>query len=198
MALVIKKRLLNPKFGGTLEVTKQFFFDRARVVAMVNARERRAMVKIGGFIRVTAKRSMRKSTKTKPYSAVGQPPRYHTKLIRDFIYFSYSPTTHSVVAGPEKLRVNPIVKPVSQPTIPALHEYGGTAIAGSSTFVYGPVKDKFRSFNDPKRKKKTRTRLLVTAVLPPGPRNYEPRPYMRPALAKAIEAPRLKEAWEVI
>lgn len=195
MATIIKKRLVNPKFGGTLEVTKQFFFDRARVQAMISRRERVAMTRIGGFVRITAKRSMRKSAIRKPYSGPGEPPRYHTKLLRDFIYFSYSPTTNSVVIGPEKLFKNPKVKPIDQPTVPALLEYGGRAIATSSTFVYGPTREQFE---DKQGRKRTKTRTKLQKVLPPGPRKYEERPYMRPALAKAIEAPRLKAFWELI
>ncbi len=54
----------------------------------------------GGYLRMTAKRSIRK--KKKP-SVAGSPPASHTGALKNFIRFSVSDDARRVVVGPQKL-----------------------------------------------------------------------------------------------
>jgi hypothetical protein len=74
-----------------------FFFDRAKVERMVDAKTRKALGYIGGLVRKVAQRSMRKRKKV---SSPGNPPSAHEGGLRRNIYYAYDPTSSSVVIGP--------------------------------------------------------------------------------------------------
>lgn len=78
---------------------KTFFFDRP-VVAAVDKAARANLSKFGAFVRRTAKGLIRKSKKP---SAPGQPPKSHTGLLRDFLFFAFDPGARTVVIGPARL-----------------------------------------------------------------------------------------------
>lgn len=91
---------------------KQLFFDRDRVIRATDRAQRRALSRVGGFVRKTAKRSIRKSKKK---STPGNPPRSHSGELRGGIWFSYDQQRKSVVIGPVSFGTN----------VPNVLEFGG-------------------------------------------------------------------------
>lgn len=94
--------------------TRSLFFDRSKVILAMDAATRRVLSFQGAVIRRSARRSI---IKRKRASKPGKPPSSHRGFLRKFIFFSYDPTTHSVVVGPEPFKLPSKV-------LPAL-EYGG-------------------------------------------------------------------------
>ena len=94
---------------------KDWFFDRAHVLAVVDKDKLKPLRKAGGSIRLTAQRSMRR--RKKGFSQPGQPPFSKQGLIRDFTFFAYDKDSDSVVVGPVGFK---------RAIVPALHEFGGS------------------------------------------------------------------------
>lgn len=92
---------------------KDLFFDRHAVMRAVNKAKRAALSKAGAFIRVTARRSMRRKKGSAP---PGKPPHVHTGLLSRFVYFGYDPASDSVVVGPAGFK---------RSTAPNVLEFGG-------------------------------------------------------------------------
>lgn len=84
------------KSRGGWEIT-EFFFDRQKILDMVEAKTAKALTRIGALVRKIAQRSMRKRKKV---SAPGEPPSSHEGGLRRNIYFAYDPDTTTVVIGP--------------------------------------------------------------------------------------------------
>jgi hypothetical protein len=97
-------------------VTKDMFFDRAKVTRAVDSGVRKVLSKFGAFVRTGARHSIRKR---KAVSQPGQPPSSHVGLLRRLIYFGYDANRRSVVIGPTPLR--------GTAEAPPLLEYGGRA-----------------------------------------------------------------------
>jgi hypothetical protein len=94
---------------------KSQFFDRD-ITRSLDAATRKALSKAGAFIRRTAKGLIRKGKKA---SQPGKPPKSHTGLLKDFLFFCYEPSLKSVVVGPARL---------DKPGLaPAVLEFGGDA-----------------------------------------------------------------------
>ena len=149
--------MASPSFDLSFKV-KNLFFDKAAVKAMMDGKTAAALNRAGGWIKVTAQRSMRyvtslgrqqgqmqrgerKRLNVPMPSAPGEPPhaiRGHS-YIRDFLFYGYDPARHSVVVGPVRL-------PGTVVGVPALHEYGGTQTLKARkvrVFVagkYGPIR----------------------------------------------------------
>lgn len=98
----------------TLKMAKENFFDTKKVMRAVDAATRKALSKIGAFVRTRARTSIRTRKAT---SAPGQPPSSHTGDLKKGILFSYEPTERTVVVGPVLLNKGT--------DAPALLEYGG-------------------------------------------------------------------------
>jgi len=132
-------------------------FDSARVQRAMDAATQRALNKAGGWIRKTARRSIRKR---KGISQPGQPPHSHAGQLRDLLIYGYEPYAKTVVIGP---------LPFKAGEAPSLLEFGG-AVA--------------RQLPHPKR---------GAARRPGGMRRmvYRKRPFMGPALDKALAQPGL-------
>lgn len=99
---------------------KENFFDTAKVEGMVDAGTRRALSKIGAYVRTRARSSLRRR---KRKSAAGEPPSVHSTdrfATLKNILFAYDPERQSVVVGPVALRSRYYAVPP-----PALHEFGG-------------------------------------------------------------------------
>jgi hypothetical protein len=108
---------------------KQFFFDRQIVISAVGVATAKNMSRAGAFIQRAARSSLRRR---KNASAPGQPPSVHTNdrvATLKNIWFTFDPANTSVVVGPLKLGRSKL-SGSNQPTVPALHEYGGVAVAG--------------------------------------------------------------------
>ena len=96
-------------------VTK-LFFDAPAVTNALDKAARKVLSRFGAYVRRTARTSIRKSKKI---SEPGKPPRSHTGLLRQFIFFAHDPETQGVVIGPERLNSK-------IGDVPEVLEYGGT------------------------------------------------------------------------
>ena len=103
---------------GTLFDVKKTFFDRAAVINATTQADRKALGRIGSYVRGVAKNSI-KSVK-KETSPPGSPPFSHVGLLKKGILFGYDSRNISVVVGPTLLN--------GARTKDALEmlEYGGT------------------------------------------------------------------------
>lgn len=129
----------------------------------------RALFKISAFTARTARRSMRKRKRA---SAPGQPPSAHSgdrygrgELLRQLMEFSVDRKRLTAVIGPRKIRSKTLGKVRARKPVPNLHEFGGS----------------LRVDGD----KPGQTRRAI----------YPARPYMAPALDKARESDKLRDAW---
>lgn len=161
-------------FEVTYDLT-DYFFDRLKVENQVAAKERRAMSKIGAFVRTDARSSIKRR---KSVSSAGSPPSAHSKdkiATLKNILFGYDQASNSVVIGPVLLRRSTRKKGyllekawVSEikpdRSVTALAEFGGTASA--------KVNGEATTFN------------------------YEPRPSMAPALERQRTSGKLIQAWK--
>jgi hypothetical protein len=97
MALVsTPTRASSSRRGGGWEIS-EFFFDRQKILDMVEAKTAKALTRIGALVRKIAQRSMRKRKKV---SSPGEPPSAHEGGLRRNIYFAYDPASTTVVIGP--------------------------------------------------------------------------------------------------
>ncbi len=103
------------------------FFDRDKIKKKMDAAVRRSFIRIGGFIRTTARRSIRKRKRS---AAPGQPPSSHVGTLKNLIFFSYDDFSKSMIVGPtlsrRKTGTVGIADPVNK-TVPEILEFGGTA-----------------------------------------------------------------------
>lgn len=84
----------------TLEIGfKQWFFDSDLVTSRMSRTTLISFRKIGGNVRLIARRSLRKRKKA---SAPGEPPSSHEGSLRERIFFIWDPQTQSVTIGPER------------------------------------------------------------------------------------------------
>lgn len=109
--------------------SKKLFFDRQIVIDAVGRATAHNLSKAGAFVQRRARSSLRRRKRT---SEPGSPPSVHSRdpvATLKNIWFVFDPQNTSVVVGPLKLNQSSLVGS-SQPTVPALHEYGGTALVG--------------------------------------------------------------------
>ena len=95
---------------------KQDFRETAAALAKFKAAARQALYRQGGFIRTTAKNSMKSGSPNNP-SRPGEPPHSITGLLKKFLFFSWDSMQQSVVIGPAAFKADP--------TTPRLLEEGG-------------------------------------------------------------------------
>lgn len=154
---------------------KRFFFDRAEVEKLLDRRTRKFFLRLGGYTRKVARNSMKKGTSRRS-SQPGQAPRYHTRLLKDHLFFSYDPQQNSVVIGPVALNS-------TDPDIPRLLEEGGTAVR--RFWLYSRAGNQ-RGRYDPNDAPLILDPYYLHAPNAPEVRvDYEARPYMGPAFRKA-------------
>lgn len=114
---------------------KAGFFDRDRVIAQLNRNARKALSRLGAFVRTRARTSLRYR---KGVSAPGSPPSAHRTVpgprskrpqavspLREFLFFSYDDASRSVVIGPTRLNGK-------AGTAPKALEYGGVSVVLSN------------------------------------------------------------------
>jgi len=102
----------------TVRQAREGFFDTRLVAGAVDAATRRALSRLGAFVRQRAKTSIRKRNRP---SEPGQPPSSHTDLLKRFLFFAWDPASKSVVVGPVVLSGH------SGEALAAL-EHGGTSL----------------------------------------------------------------------
>lgn len=127
--------------SDAIEAVKRSFFDRAEVLAAVDRGTIRALSKMGAFHRRAQKSLVRYRKKV---SEPGKPPSAHrsdkftrtktnrkgeTKTqsqspLRELMFFSYDPSSRSVVSGPAKF----FKSQVAGKTAPETLEEGGTVV----------------------------------------------------------------------
>lgn len=114
-----------------IKTTVRMFFDSPAVTGAVSKTELAYLKRYGAYARKVAQRSMR--SRKKPSSA-GDPPSAHgAKLLKRFLFFSFDPSTRSVVVGPAQLSGR-----IKRLGIPRIMEEGGMSPAGpiGSATVY--------------------------------------------------------------
>ncbi len=106
-------------FGFKLDIegAKAKFFDRKKILDSTSRAERRALSRMGAFVRTKARDLLAKRRKRR--SPPGQPPGLWTGLLRKFVFFSYEPSKKSVVIGPTLINGR-------TGRVPEVLEYGGT------------------------------------------------------------------------
>ena len=143
-------------------VKMQFFFDRPEVLKRLNELEVRTLSRIGAYARQATRNSMKAGGKKKQISRPGEAPRWHTRLLKDHIFFAYQESTHSVVIGPRKLNGR------SSEGIPKLLNEGGRKL----------VEERVK-----KQGRDSRGRFAPSTWVRTGRRvmaNYRARPYAGP------------------
>lgn len=90
-------------FSQSLCKVKTLFFDSPAVLAAVDNATRKVLNRIGGMIRLTARRSIKKASSHTAVSKPGKPPLSHMGLLRNYIYYSFDPISRSVLVGPVAL-----------------------------------------------------------------------------------------------
>lgn len=142
----------------------------------VDRSTRRVLMHVGGFVRTVARRSIRKRAHDK-YSKPGNPPFSHGEgRLRNGIFFG-ADGDRAVVIGPQ-LDNGSRSTAAGQQTVPSLLEFGGGVPArGQLIAIDGGVRrDERGQFVSGK------TFVKATRAI-----QYEPRPYMGPALEKGAE-----------
>ena len=107
-------------FGQSMVRVKALFFDSKTVVSAVDEATRKILNHIGGMLRLTARRSIKKAPSHNSVSKPGKPPLSHTGLLRNYIWYSFDPQANSVVAGPVALNAK-------GKNVPHILEYSGDA-----------------------------------------------------------------------
>lgn len=82
------------------------FFDREAVIRRLTRKEHRVLNHTGGFARKVARRRMKEGGfgKKQKVSRPGQSPRFHTRKLKDLIFYSLAADGNSVVIGPVSFR----------------------------------------------------------------------------------------------
>ena len=114
------------------------FFDRQKVQRAMDRKTNRVLAQTGGYARQIVRRSMRPAGKKGKTSQPGEPPRYHTKLLRDNIFFQYDKITKSAVVGARLINGHKPRGKSNRSTIPELLEFGGTVRVKRKTMRYRP------------------------------------------------------------
>ncbi|MEX0744244.1 MAG: hypothetical protein WD118_01470 [Phycisphaeraceae bacterium] len=121
--------------GMNINQAKSMFFDRPKVMRMIDRTTAKTFSRFGSYTRTVARNSMKKGGPGK-VSAPGNPPLYHTRLLKDGIYYAFDPAARSVVIGPVRLNT-PSPTGTSQ-TVPELLEHGGAVRRDGRLRMYRP------------------------------------------------------------
>ena len=179
-----------------IQVKTQVRLDKTKVIKKVEQANFRSLGHAGGAIRLTARRSIRRSKKP---SRPGTPPHTPTGRLKRSI--RYEVTANDVVIGP----VNEIGGKLWN-----LHEFGGRVRGRRllkahrfSPGEFGPIRVKTQGFNvsfhrirlisDAQADRATRLIEQENERRSGEVRNYPQRPFMGPALN--INRPRLPKLW---
>jgi hypothetical protein len=189
----------------TLDIkkAKQFFFDRQKVLDQVGVDRARFLRNIGRYVQRTARNSMKRKGSARkppknmngrayekwlleiqkqPSSPAGSPPFVHTSdsvATLKNILFVFGSSKESVLVGPVGLNGR-------GGSIPALHEYGGTAQIQEKQVTFQRGGSKWVPQGRRLRPgQKTRRRNAT----------YPARPFMAPAVVKTQSQSKFKDLW---
>jgi hypothetical protein len=180
--------------------SKDFFFDRVKVEAMIDKTEAIAFKRIGGRIRLTAMRSMRSQKKPKSISwdnysgtpsSPGQPPKRRVPMGSGLskIYFVYSPSEHQVQIAPVKFNWSAF----PDATVPEVHEAGLTVKIVEIDYSFHKSGWQMRSEPNwraarPRAQSKRGQRPMRSRTV-----SFPKRPFMFPALEKNLQF--IRDSW---
>lgn len=170
-------------FGLKYNVRK-YFFDREAVIRSVDRATLVSLRRAGGLTRKISRNSIGRLAPKAKVRPPGQPPRNRTDRLRDGIVFALEQATKSVIVGPRLYNQTDLQEGEWRSgVIPQILEFGGRI--GILEQQVGPngvwlrVDKRYRKNNNPKR-------IRVA--------QYQPHPYMNPALEKVL--PKLPSIWE--
>lgn len=162
------------KFGVQLKV-QHLFLDSVKVQAVMDKQTVKALNRIGGTIRLIARRSIRKRKKS---SQPGSPPSSHTNnsvvSLKNILYHA-DLNNSTVIIGPVLLNAR------SDSTVPQVLEFGGRQAISEKQ-----VRGKWMT-GKARRGEPSRVRTV----------RYDKRPFMRPALLTAVEKGTLPKEWKL-
>jgi len=125
---------------GIMIRVRHDFAETRHVLAAFDAQARKALYFQAAYIRAAARNSMRPGKPSKP-SAPGRPPHAITRLLKDFLFFSWDPGTKSMVIGPARFKSS---------NTPRVLEEGGTSdktiFRRGTSWVNGTVQIKARPY----------------------------------------------------
>ena len=107
------------------QIRFDLFLDRQKVQRAVDRKTRKVLAMTGGFVRTRVRRSMKKAPKKKIVKT--GPPRYHTRGLKNNIYFFMDEHKRSVVIGPRPFKGTATARPRSRRSGAALLEFSGSA-----------------------------------------------------------------------
>lgn len=156
----------------------RLFFDRAAVRARLGERKAKALSLLGRDVQQKARALIGKKAKRTRPRPPGKPPKAHVEdsdshaSLRKILYH-LEPARDNVIIGPVGISQKHHGG-ISVGTVPALHEFGGTAVIREKR-----VGREWRSFGRlrPRPGQPTRTRKAT----------YPARPFMRPAMQHVID-----------
>lgn len=173
--------------------TQSLFLDRQAVMELLDDATIGPMNRIGGFIRQTARNSMRR--KKYPATApAGEPPYAHAGALKTRMAYAYDPNRGTLIAGP--MAIN---RPSDAGgyTVPQLMEFGGSFVTRETRMMF--IHDDSMNDNDgPKGKKKSKKKERLVLIPKGEELVYPPHPFMGPALSKALETDKLRKAWKTV
>lgn len=179
---------------GGFEGAKAGFFDQKKVMRAVDAGTRKALSRVGAFVRTRARSSIRKAKKA---SAPGEPPKSKTGLLRRFILFKYDFASRSVVVGPTLLPSGSMVDPLNDKTVPQVLEEGDAVVPRLVTLLGASKPAATRRQAEAYRRLVRAGRLTPKEVVKDVVHfRYEARPYMRPALLAEVSAGTIPAAFK--
>jgi hypothetical protein len=86
----------------TIATVKMQFYDKERLREFQKTANR-GIIRTAALTRTIARRSIKKAGVRNRQSKPGEPPRYHTRMLKDHIYFWADRRTMSAEIGPARL-----------------------------------------------------------------------------------------------
>jgi hypothetical protein len=158
---------------------KEYFLDRAAVLARAGKMRARALGMGGAYIRRKARDLLRKGKKP---AQPGKPPKTHGSEpnVRT-ILFAMDPATDTMLIGPVKLNSAKRLRASNRLTVPELLEQGGTAEVDQ----YSPDGQEWMTL-DLAVKYRKRKKFRGPFQRRKKAAKYSAHPFMAPALAEAL------------
>ncbi|MEM6468280.1 MAG: hypothetical protein AAF802_01840 [Planctomycetota bacterium] len=162
------------------------FFDGEKIRAQLERKERRALSRVGAFVR---RRMRSKIRRRKRASKPGQAPSSHTNGFASLrtIFFAYDKDRSSVVIGPVLLNQRKLtsIGPVNQ-TVPELLEFSGTVEIQEQSYdglEWFAARRRIRSSNKPRHQRVRRVRV-------------EQRPFANVSLQEEVDRGTIPAEWK--
>jgi hypothetical protein len=169
------------QFQMTMRMT-QFFLDRQEVTKRIGKANRRAMSKVGAYVRRRARSSLRRRKRP---SEPGQPPSVHSRnkvATLKNILFAYDPGNETLVVGPVRLNLSKVLGPqLGTATVPQVLEFGETVKVREVRVG--------KSWRSGMRRVRSGQPVRVRSA------KYAPRPFMGPALEDEVASGTIPDAW---